>query len=110
MAGGSLPDEEWTILSDYLGGEINSGSTLKETGTIHWASPNSWASNTSGFSGLPGGWRDIPGSFNEITLNGSFWTSSQLSSSIGNIRYLIVDDENLATGNTEKSKRHRSVA
>ncbi|MBK6966332.1 MAG: hypothetical protein IPH20_21030 [Bacteroidales bacterium] len=103
--GWRLPsDEEWTILSDYLGGEFNAGSKLKETGTIHWAPPNSEASNASGFSGLPGGWRDIPGSFNELTLNGSFWTSSQLSSSIGNIRYLIVDNENLATGNTEKSK------
>ena len=46
---------EWTELSDYLGGHEVAGGKMKETGTIHWASPNVGATNESGFSGLPYG-------------------------------------------------------
>lgn len=51
-------DEEWTELRTYLGDKGNAGLALKESGTSHWKSPNSDASNTTGFTGLPGGYRD----------------------------------------------------
>ncbi len=55
-------DVEWTSLSDCLGGGSISGAAMKETGTNHWISPNSDATNTSGFTALPGGFRyGIPG-------------------------------------------------
>jgi len=51
-------DAEWTILADLYGGVVNAGGKLKETGTTHWASPNTGATNESGFTGLPSGYRD----------------------------------------------------
>lgn len=48
---------EWLTLSNYLGGRSAAGGKLKETGTMHWLEPNTGATNESGFTGLPGGFR-----------------------------------------------------
>jgi uncharacterized protein (TIGR02145 family) len=62
-------DAEWTTLADFLGGLSMAGGKMKESGTTHWLSPNTGASNESGFSGLPGGFRGY-GSFNDIGGSG----------------------------------------
>ena len=55
-AGWHLPGyTEWEKLVDYLGGDSIAGGILKETGTTHWSSPNTGATNESGFTALPGG-------------------------------------------------------
>jgi uncharacterized protein (TIGR02145 family) len=48
-------DAEWTTLSTYLGGDALAGGKLKEAGITHWLTPNTGATNESGFSSLPGG-------------------------------------------------------
>jgi len=73
-------DAEWTTLTDYLGGLSVAGGKLKETGFIHWSNGNVGATNESGFTALPGGDRDINGSFNRIGLNGRWWSSSMYGS------------------------------
>lgn len=69
-------DGEWTILTDYLGGLAVAGGKMKETGTSHWLSPNTGATNSSGFSALPSGYRDITGGFIGLTHNAFFWSST----------------------------------
>ncbi len=54
------------------------GNKLKESGTNHWQSPNSGATNESGFTALPGGMRDINGAFSRIGTSG-FWWGSDIS-------------------------------
>lgn len=72
---------EWSTLLNYLGGTGISGAgiKLKETGTIHWQSTNSEATNESGFTALPGGYRDISGVFTGIGKESDWWCSDQKS-------------------------------
>lgn len=70
-------DADWTILADHLGGIGVAGGKMKETGLGHWDSPNTGATNESGFFGLPGGVRDSNGSFNFIGDFGFWWSSTQ---------------------------------
>jgi uncharacterized protein (TIGR02145 family) len=70
-------DAEWTVLSDYLGGESVAGGKMKSTGTQYWESPNAAATNESGFSGLPGGNRNHNGTFNYIGEDGNWWSSTE---------------------------------
>lgn len=67
-------DQEWQKLSDYLGGDAVSGGKLKEAGTINWNSPNAGADNSSGFTALPGGFRDTY-NFYDLGRYGLWWTA-----------------------------------
>ena len=83
--GWHLPsDAEWKELIDYLGGESLAGGELKETGTTHWASPNTGATNETGFTALPGGNRyetgtiyDEDGKFYSVGSYGSWWSATE---------------------------------
>ncbi|MBK6504533.1 MAG: fibrobacter succinogenes major paralogous domain-containing protein [Ignavibacteria bacterium] len=85
-------DKEWTILIEYLGGKEKkvkfddgtsywytptAGGKMKSTGTQYWRSHNEDATNSSGFSGLPGGYRDFFGNFYDIGLEGNWSCSSE---------------------------------
>ena len=74
-------DTEWTTLTDFLGGVGVAGGKMKATGTTLWKTPNTGATNSSGFTGLPGGYRPSDGSFANIGNNGSWWSSSVGSTS-----------------------------
>ena len=49
---------------------------MKETGTTHWVHPNDGATNKTGFTSLPGGYRDPGGTFNDLGSTGFWWTTS----------------------------------
>lgn len=70
-------DAEWTLLTDFLGGESVAGGAMKETGTTHWFAPNTGATNSSGFTGLPGGHRTYgaDATFHAIGSYGFWWSS-----------------------------------
>jgi uncharacterized protein (TIGR02145 family) len=68
-------DNEWTTLTTYLGGENIAGGKMKAIGISLWLSPNTGATNESGFSALPGGYRhSINGSFNDNSYHALFWS------------------------------------
>lgn len=69
-------DTEWTILADYLGGVREAGAKLKETGTSHWVT-NAEATNESGFTALPGGYRDSRGVFVNIWYFNGWWSATE---------------------------------
>ena len=73
-------DDEWQILVDYLGGSSVAGGKMKETGTEHWNSPNTGATNESGFTALPGGYRYSGGNYGYVGYDGYFWSSTEGSS------------------------------
>jgi uncharacterized protein (TIGR02145 family) len=87
--GWHLPgDSEWQQLERYLGmsqaaadteewrGE-DEGGMLKKTGNTEWASPNTGATDESGFRAIPAGWRDGSGYFKNLGSATRFWTSSK---------------------------------
>jgi len=67
---------EWLILQNFLGGDIIAGGKMKSTGTEYWYSPNTGATNESGFNGLPGGYRYKDGLSGSIKIMGVWWTST----------------------------------
>jgi uncharacterized protein (TIGR02145 family) len=88
-------DYEWTQLEmllginnndaymiDWRGRETNTGGKLKETGILHWVSPNTGATNLSGFTALPGGSRydGSAGFFTDEGKAGIYWTSTEYPS------------------------------
>ena len=76
-AGWHVPtDDEWTTLTTLYGGESVAGGNLKEAGLAHWGSPNTGADNSSGFTALPGGARNITGTFYSMGSYGLWWTST----------------------------------
>jgi uncharacterized protein (TIGR02145 family) len=70
-------DAEWQILVDYLGGDAVAGGEMKEAGITHWLSPNTGATNASGFTGLPAGRRDLDGYFLNLGGIGYFWSTTE---------------------------------
>lgn len=86
-------DNEFTILTDLLGGEDLAGGKLKSARTspdIHprWDSPNTGATNESGFSVLPGSIRGNSGMFDYIGTNCYFWSSTESTSNVAWYRKL----------------------
>jgi uncharacterized protein (TIGR02145 family) len=81
-------DEEWGTLVSAVGGTTLAGGNLKETGILHWLSPNTGATNSSGFTGVPGGYRFYSGTFSNAKRYGYWWTSTESSSSNAYIRGL----------------------
>ena len=95
--GWHLPgDDEWTELADFLGGRSFAGGKLKESGTTHWDSPNSGATNESGLTALPGGYRREPdGTFESNGFSGNWWTTTSEYTSYASFRFLVSSDGSL---------------
>jgi len=85
-------DAEWTTLTTFLGGEAVAGGKLKETGTTHWSSPNTGATNETGFTALPGGYRGNDGSYYFIGNYGYWWSSTEYSTSGAWYRYVFYSN------------------
>lgn len=80
--GWHLPSNaEWTQLVDYLGGENVAGGKLRKTDTSLWENPNN-ATNESGFTALPGGYRYNYGTFHSIGKRGHWWSATEYSSTL----------------------------
>ncbi len=85
-------DNEWTILTDYLGGDTVAGGKMKEVGIEHWKSPNVNATNSSLFNGIPSGFRgsgyngSVDKSYYALGVYSYWWSSTMDSSNIGWLR------------------------
>ena len=99
-AGWHIPsDVEWTILTDFLGGESIAGGKMKTIGTIEtatgmWFAPNTGATNESGFSALPGASREVGYFFFSLIGHAGYWWSSTFTG-IGNAWGRELDDNDL---------------
>lgn len=70
--------DDWLTLIEFLGGDSLAGGKLKAEGTTCWESPNAGATNETGFTALPGGYRDCrKDDFKEMGQSAYFWVSEQ---------------------------------
>ncbi len=100
--GWHLPsDEEWTQLTDYLGGVNEAGGKLKATGTTHWESPNTDASNESGFTALPGGYH-ADERFRDIGSYGYWWSATENNADYAFYRVLLYSLNRVYRFNSDK--------
>ena len=83
-------DAEWDLLLTILGGDDVAGGKLKETGLTHWTTPNTGATNETGFTALPGGARtDFEShTFLAIDTVGVWWNSTESDETLAPIRYM----------------------
>ena len=101
-------DEEWTVLTSFLGGELIAGGQLKETGTIEdgdglWYDPNTGATNEFGFNARPSGYRSAD--YGIYASNGNyafFWTSSIGFTYNLWYRYLVYGDFDVTRSTNDK--------
>jgi uncharacterized protein (TIGR02145 family) len=94
----------WHVPSILEFESLSGGGDLKETGTTHWESPNTGATNNTGFTGLPGGYR-LSGSFLDLGKTGMFWSSTAdpLNPSMAKARRLGYDTSHFGVSGGTKS-------
>jgi uncharacterized protein (TIGR02145 family) len=90
-------NQEWQNLQLFFGGPQTAGGALKSTGTQYWGVPNEGATNSSGFSAMPGGYRDETGQFHSLGQSAIFYTGSyyyQINSTAATLIYGLGDIRN----------------
>ena len=96
---------EWNTLSNFLGGSSVAGGFMKETGTLHWRSPNTAATNSSGFTALPAGFLDSGGaSFLTINDNANWWSTTEVSIAGAYYRYMNYTNNTLYVNGVNKKQ------
>lgn len=89
-------DADWKTLTTYLGGDSVAGGKLKEKGTSHWATPNTGATNESGFTAIPGGYRQPDGGFFEIGQSANWWSSTNATTDNDYFRGIAYNHKNVS--------------
>jgi uncharacterized protein (TIGR02145 family) len=89
--------DEWVTLGTFLGGNSIAGGKLKATGITYWLTPNTDATNSSGFAGLPGGRRASNGVFDALNTTNFLWTSTDDGTPQPPSRWLRYDSGVLTT-------------
>ena len=106
--GWHLPsNSEFSELISFLGGRMVSGGKMKEEGTSHWNSPNTGADNSSGFTGLPSGYRSYSDNgFDKLGEKGFFWSSAEYDGSRGYMHCLRYNYVQGVESDNKKSAGH----
>lgn len=92
-------DEDMSTLTNYLGGMQYAGGKLKESGLVHWSSPNSGAENLYGFAALPAGARNSNGSFGSLmndkgNYNGIWYNKK--TGTMGWMLHIVYNDKGVS--------------
>jgi uncharacterized protein (TIGR02145 family) len=97
-------NDEWKILNDFLADSVSGGGKLKAEGTAYWKSPNKGATNTSGFSALPSGFRYFGGSFTARFYYTGFWSSTENGTTDQWFMSLYYADSKISMGQVSKNQ------
>jgi uncharacterized protein (TIGR02145 family) len=81
---------------DVPGGLSSAGGKLKARGTGRWRPPNAGATDESGFTALPGGWRDFEGQYMWLGARAFFRSATGMRA-----RFLHRGDAQAGAGNID---------
>jgi uncharacterized protein (TIGR02145 family) len=95
-------DVDWTTLTNYLGGESLAGDKLREIGTAHWSDPNTGATNETGFTARPAGYRGVSGAFGSFGACDFLWSATLNNSNVW-YRYLGNNISSVNRGDDSKT-------
>lgn len=93
-------DAEWTALTDYVGGASLAGTKLKATSG--WENGGN-GTDDFGFSARPGGYRDDHGDSDRVGYGGTWWSSTEYSTSNAWGRDMYYNGSNVYRGTGSKS-------
>jgi len=101
-------DDHWYTLSNLLGGVLIAGGKMKIPGFSRWSTPNTNATNESGFAGLPGGYRDNFGTFRSVGDRSVWWTSisDAYEMNMGGYYSRSLDNQSGGLGRANLNPRH----
>jgi uncharacterized protein (TIGR02145 family) len=101
--GWHLPkDEEWSSLTTFLSGTAVAGGKMKETGTAHWFSPNTAATNSSSFTAIGAGHRDYGAYFYQNLVDTFLWSATEAAADKAWIMSMAYYLERFDRTNTSK--------
>jgi uncharacterized protein (TIGR02145 family) len=86
-------DSEWNQLTTFLGSSALAGGRMKSNAL--WNAPNTGATNSSGFSGLPGSFRYSSGSYDIVGNVGYWWSSTSATTDAAWIRSLVFNNDDV---------------
>lgn len=102
-SGWHLPSgAEWTVLTNNLGGTSAAGGKMKSV--TGWQSPNTGATNESGFSALPGGSQTNEGTFFNLGVSGYWWSTTEINANVVLTYYLRYENAIAHSFNISKSQ------
>lgn len=82
--------EEWTTLFSYIGNNYEVANKLRETGNTHWVNTDAGATNITGFTALPGGWRNIDNiNFGDLGYAGTFWALPETEGNLNTVMFFF---------------------
>ena len=102
-------DDEWNTLITFLGGWEVAGGKLMESGTSHWESPNTSATNETGFTALPGGLRNNTIIYRNIGVSGHWWSSTENDSKYSSAKSKVIESDGNVSNYNDDLVRNLSV-
>ncbi len=88
-----IPSLTTAIVGSITSSLATGGGKMKETGFLYSLSPNTGATNSSGFTGLEGGNRNKYGAFFNIAITGDYWSTTEYNTSEAWDRFLYARDQ-----------------
>jgi uncharacterized protein (TIGR02145 family) len=100
--GWRIPDQiDWIVLISNLGGFNVAGGKIKTI--TDWKSPNTGATNESGFSAQPSGIRTFQGAFFDLGIQSFWWSLDEINQQEGGTWGVAYDSSELIIARAEKN-------
>lgn len=83
--------DDWMALFNHLDNNHDVADKLREAGDSHWVKTDAGVTNLTGFTALPGGWRNIDNiNFGDLGYAGTYWAVPQTEGDVNTIMFFFM--------------------